>query len=328
MQNQIKNITFATMKCLYYFLYAYSLLPLRVHYVFSNFLYFLMYRVLHYRRDIVRKNLHSSFPEKSERNIKAIERSFYHWFCDYLVETIKLLSINEKQLRRRMVFKGTEAVNACIDEGQSCAIYLGHYCNWEWTTSLPLWVSEKAQCGQIYHVLENKSFDRLFLQLRQRFGAICIPMAETLRRIVQYRQENKQIIIGYIGDQAPFWNNIHHWLQFLNHDTPVLTGTERLVRHAGHAVFYLDVRRLRRGYYEAEFKLMTRHPEELPEFKITDIYFRMLEESIRRAPSCYLWTHNRWKRSREEFNIRFNPATGRVSLENDLEKLKRERGLR
>lgn len=314
------------MKLLYYFLYASSLLPMWVHYAFSDFLYLVAYRLLHYRRDIVRKNIETSFPDKSEKELRKIERDFYHWFGDYIVETVKLLSISEKQLKRRMVFKGAEVVDQVVSEGQSCAVYLGHYCNWEWITSLPLWV-KNAQCGQIYHALENPDFDRLFLNLRQRWGAECIAMAETLRRIIQYRQQGKQVVIGYISDQTPFWNNIHHWLPFLNHDTPVLTGTERLARQTGHAVFYMNVRRIKRGYYEAEFQLITRKPKEMKEFEITDIYFQKLEESIVRDPACYLWTHNRWKRTHEEYNIRLDPETGRVSLEYDLEKLKRERGL-
>ena len=300
-----------------------SWLPLRVHYVLSDVLYLIIYRLVGYRRGLVRRHLADSFPEKSEQERRRIERQFYHWFCDYLVETVKLLTISQEDLKRRMVFKGTELVDEIVEDGQSCAVYLGHYCNWEWITSLPLWVTPQAQCGQIYHALENKEFDRLFLTLRQRMGAVSIPMAETLRRIVQYRQQGQQVVIGYISDQVPFWNNIHHWCQFLNHDTPVLTGTERLARQTGHAVFYLDVRRLRRGYYEAEFKLITREPKQMGEFEITDIYFRELEASIRRDPACYLWTHNRWKRTREEFNLRYDAETGRVDIISTVEELRR-----
>lgn len=317
------------MRLLYYVIYALwfllSLLPLRIHYMLSDVVYLLIYRLLHYRIKVVRKNISESFPEKSADEQLAIERGFYHWFCDYLVESVKLLTMSEKQMRRRMVFKGTDIVNQVVEEGQSCAVYLGHYCNWEWVTSLPLWVTPKAQCGQIYHALENKEFDRLFLKLRQRMGAVCIPMAETLRRLIQYRQEGRPVIIGYIGDQVPFWNNIHHWCDFLNHDTPVLTGTERLARQTGHAAFYLDMRRVRRGYYEAEFKLISRNPKQLEEYALTDRYFQLLEESIRRAPECYLWSHNRWKRTREEYNLRYDEETGRVDIISSVEELRKRR---
>jgi KDO2-lipid IV(A) lauroyltransferase len=319
------------MRLLYYVIYSLwfllSLLPLRIHYMLSDLLYLIIYRLIHYRVAVVRKNIQESFPEKDADEQLAIERGFYHWFCDYLAESVKLLTMSRSQMRRRMVFKGTDVVDEVVRNGQSCAVYLGHYCNWEWITSLPLWVTPEAQCGQIYHVLENQEFDKLFLKLRQRWGAVCIPMAETLRRLIQYRQANQPVVIGYIGDQVPFWNNIHHWCQFLNHDTPVLTGTERLARQTGQAAFYLDVRRLRRGYYEAEFKLITREPKQLAEFELTDIYFRMLEESIRRDPACYLWSHNRWKRTREEFNLRYDPDTGRVDIISSVEELKKKKGL-
>lgn len=319
------------MRLLYYVIYSLwfllSLLPLRIHYMLSDLLYLIIYRLIHYRVAVVRKNIQESFPEKDADEQLAIERGFYHWFCDYLAESVKLLTMSRSQMRRRMIFKGTDVVDEVVRNGQSCAVYLGHYCNWEWITSLPLWVTPEAQCGQIYHVLENQEFDKLFLKLRQRWGAVCIPMAETLRRLIQYRQANQPVVIGYIGDQVPFWNNIHHWCQFLNHDTPVLTGTERLARQTGQAAFYLDVRRLRRGYYEAEFKLITREPKQLAEFELTDIYFRMLEESIRRDPACYLWSHNRWKRTREEFNLRYDPDTGRVDIISSVEELKKKKGL-
>lgn len=318
------------MKILYYLTYAvlwlFSLLPMWVHYLISDGIYVIVYHLVGYRKKLVRKNLSDSFPEKSEAEIIRIEKDFYRWFCDYFVETIKLLTISRQELRRRMVFKGAEHVNKLTENGQSCAVYLGHYCNWEWITSLPLWVTPKAQCGQIYHVLENSEFDKLFLKLRQRMGAVCIPMAETLRKLAEYRQQRQPVVIGYISDQVPFWNNIHHWCPFLNHDTPVLTGTERLARSAGHAVFYIDVERPKRGYYVAEFKLIARDPKQTEDYQLTDAYFTLLEASIRRAPQFWLWTHNRWKRTHEEFNLRYDAETGRVDL-GPLEDIKKKKGL-
>jgi len=301
-----------TYKIVYAIWYLLSLLPFWVHYLFSDFIYLILYKLVGYRKRVVRENLAISFPEKSKEELKRIERGFYHFLGDYLAESVKLMTISKRTLRRRLVFKNTEAIEECIESGQSCAVFLGHYCNWEWITSLPLWVTPKAQCGQIYHPIENKDFDRLFLRLRQRLGAVCIPMQDTLRKILEFRQAGQPVVIGYISDQKPHWVNIHHWVDFLHHDTPVLTGTERIARRMNHAVFYLDVRRLRRGYYEAEFKLITREPQQMPEFKLTDIYYQMLEECIRRAPEFWLWSHNRWSRTREEFNERFEVIDGKV----------------
>ena len=304
------------MKLLYALLYAVwwllSLLPMRVHYVLSDALFLLVYHVLRYRRPLVRRHLADCFPEKTAEERLEIERGFYHWFGDYIAETVKLLTISHSNLKRRMVFKGSELIDEAIESGQSCAIYLGHYCNWEWVTSLPLWVTPKAQCGQIYHVLENKEFDRLFLRLRQRLGAVSIPMAETLRRLATYRQQNQPVVIGYISDQVPFWNNIHHWCPFLNHDTPVFTNGEKIIRKMNNAVFYVDMERPARGKYVVTFKLITLTPGELEENAITRQFFAMLEETIRREPHLYLWSHNRWKRTHEEFDRLFKVVNGKV----------------
>ena len=303
-------------KCFYYLIYSSwyvaLLLPLRVLYWLSDFLFFFIFYVVHYRRRTVWVNIVTSFPEREPDDHKKIERDFYHWFCDYMVESLKLMTMKPKEMKRRIVFKNTELIDRCIAEGQSCAIYLGHYCNWEWVTSMPLWVSSKAQCGQIYHPLENKDLDRLELHVRQRFGAVCIPMETSLRHILNYKRQGQPVVIGYIADQAPFWWNIHHWCRFLNHDTAVLSGTERIVRKLNHAVFYLEVNRLRRGYYQAEIKQITREPQKLAEFELTDIYFHLLEKSIHHHPAYWLWTHDRWKRTRERFNRRFEVIDGKV----------------
>lgn len=304
------------MKVLYCLIYTafylLSLLPLRVHYFISDVMYYLLYYLLRYRVRVVRQNLATSFPEKTEAERRAIERDFYSFFCDYLVESVKLLTISKENMKRRFVFKNTEEVNACIEQGQSCAIYLGHNGIWEWVVSLPLWVSPKAQCGQIYHPIENKAFDRLFIHLRQHFGSVSIPMQETLRKLLEYRKAGQPVIIGYISDQKPHWVNIHHWVDFLNHDTPVLTGAERIVKKFDHAAFYGDMHRIRRGYYELEMKPICQHPQSLPDYQLTDAYYRLLEASIRREPAIWLWSHNRWARTREEFDRRFKVVDGKV----------------
>lgn len=303
-------------KILYYIVftlwYIISLLPLRVLYVLSDVLYLVLYRIVGYRRRTVWTNIVTAFPEMTAEEHHDVERGFYHFFCDYMVESIKLLTMSEAEMKRRMVFKCAERINEVVESGQSCAVYLGHYCNWEWITSLPLWVTPKAQCGQIYHPLENKDFDKLFLRMRQRFGAKCIAMNNTLREMVRYRREGQPVVIGYISDQVPMWQNIHHWCNFLHHDTPVLTGTERIARSMNHAVFYMEVSRVKRGYYEVEFKLVTREPDKMPEYAITDRYFQLLEDTIRKRPELWLWSHNRWKRTREKFNRFYETVDGKV----------------
>ena len=304
------------MKILYYLIYAcwyaISLLPLCILYLFSDFLFVVIYHVIHYRRDVVLANLSSSFPEKDADEIRMIERKFYYCLCDYFVETIKMMTMSKKQMRRRMVFKGINVIEKCIGNGQSVAVSLGHIFNWEWVTSLPLWVPSNAKCGQLYHALENPTFDLLFLNIRQRWSAECIELKDILRKTIDYKRMGQLTVIGYIGDQVPHWNNIHHWCQFLNHDTPVMTGMERIALKNHQALVYLNVSRVKRGYYEAEFQLITQQPNELKEFEATDIYYRKLEDNIRKQPELWLWSHRRWKRTREEFNRRFMVVNGKV----------------
>lgn len=292
--------------------YTLSLLPLRVLYVLSDLLYLLVSRIVRYRHRVIWNNLKTSFPEKTDQEIRRIEHDFYHYFCDYLFETIKLMTISERQMRQRMTFTNIDQINQVLSSGQSCALYLGHVGNWEWITSMPLWTAPNVQLAQIYHPLENAAADKLFLKVRERLGAKCIAMNDTLREVVRYRREGRTICVGYISDQKPHWVNIHHWVDFLNHDTPVLTGTERIVRSTGHAVFYADVTRKRRGYYNCDLQLITTDPKSTNEWELTDRYFNALEQTIRRNPAIWLWSHDRWKRTREEFNRRFEVKDGKV----------------
>ena len=308
-------------KVVYYLVYGIwyllSLLPFCVHYLFSDFVYLILYRLIGYRVKVVRNNLTTSFPEKSEAEIREIERKFYHRLCDYFVEAVKMMTMSERQIRRRMVFKNTEALNKCFDDNQSIALYLGHTFNWEWITSLPLWITKKVHCGELYHALVNEAFDKLFLHLRERWGSECIPLVDILRKTIEYKHKQQTTIIGYLGDQVPHWNNIHHWCWFLNHDTPVMTGTERIAIKNRQAIFFLEMTQKKRGYYEAEFKLISRTPEQFKEFEITDIYHQMLEASIRRQPELWLWSHKRWKRTRKEFEERFMVVNGKVVPKED-----------
>ncbi len=296
----------------YHFLWFISSLPFCILYIFSDVIYFFVYRVAAYRRKVVRKNIITAFPEKDERGIKQIERSFYHWFCDYMVETLKLMTISQDEIQRRMVFSGIDVMDSYINKGVSCAILLGHYCNWEWISTISLAVSSKAVCAELYHPLENSWLNQWFLDIRQRFGSVCIPMNETLRHIVRHQHAGYPLVVGYIADQKPNWKNIHLWMKFLNHSTPVFTGSERIIKRTRQVVFYGDVRRIRRGYYECDLKLIEDHPETLPDYQLTERYMQELEKTIQRAPAYWLWSHDRWSRTKEEFDIRFYVKDGKV----------------
>lgn len=285
---------------LFFLLYLLSLLPMRLLYLLSDCLFFPLFHIVKYRRKVVEKQLDECFPEKSMQERRAIERQFYHFFCDYLVEVIKLFSISKKEMMRRMKFVGIEQVREELKDKKFCFLYLGHYCNWEYIASLSYWLPE-IHCGQIYHRIYNQAFDELFLKLRGQFGGESILMKDTLRRILTLRNQEKKVMIGFIADQLPKWENMHHWTTFLNHDTSFFIGAERIAKQVDAALYYVDVERVKRGYYQVRFRLMTLHPKEFPDYELTDQYARLLEESIRRQPAYWLWTHKRWKRTKEEW---------------------------
>ena len=297
--------------------YALSLLPMWMHYLFSDILFVLVAYVLRYRRRVIWKNLSQSYPDKSERELKTLQRQFYRHMCDLVAETIKYTTISDKNIMRRMTFKGSEQVAEILNSGQSVALLLGHYGNWEWVSSLVLWlrplVNDKVTMGQIYHPLENKVFDRVVLKARGRMGSDSVAKNDTLRWILGNKRNGRPTILGYINDQVPKWENIHHWLTFLNHeDTPVFTGIERIVHSQNQAAVYVDVKHVGRGRYECELQVITRDPSTMGEFELTDEFFRRFEQTIYRAPQYWLWSHNRWKRTREEFDRRFKVVNGRV----------------
>lgn len=298
----------------YVLFYTLSLLPFRILYGMADIGYVLQYYIIRYRRGVVRKNLVTAFPEKSIDDIKTIERKFYHWFCDYFLEAIKLLSISDKELRRRFTIINSEEVEQCFQEGQDVAAILGHYCNWEWLSCVGMNLPPEREIGLIYHPLRNKTFDYLFRKLRSHEqNSHVIPKKDILRYVVTKKREGVRNICGYISDQGPKWTNIHLWLPFLNHEyTPVFTGGERIMRKMNNAVFYVEMSRPKRGYYTATYKLITRDPNTLPADDITRRFFCLLEETIRQEPAFYLWSHNRWKRTKEEFDRRFQVINGKV----------------
>lgn len=298
----------------YVLFYTLSLLPFRILYGMADIGYVLLYYIIRYRRGVVRKNLVTAFPEKSIDDIKTIERKFYRWFSDYFLEAIKLLSISDKELRRRFTIINSEEVEQCFQEGQDVAAILGHYCNWEWLSCVGMNLPPERETGLIYHPLRNKTFDYLFRKLRSHEqNSHVIPKKDILRYVVTKKREGVRNICGYISDQGPKWTNIHLWLPFLNHEyTPVFTGGERIMRKMNNAVFYVEMSRPKRGYYTATYKLITRDPNTLPADDITRRFFCLLEETIRQEPAFYLWSHNRWKRTKEEFDRRFQVINGKV----------------
>lgn len=285
---------------LYSWVKVHALLPMSALYILSDFLYIIIYKVVGYRLKVVRRNMRASFPDKSDIELRNIEQEFYHHFSDYVVETIKLAHISQEEVQRRACLRNPEVVDKLIKEGHTCCILLmGHYGNWEWFSSACSRF-EDSRAYQIYRPLKNKAFDRLFIGLRTHFGSYGIKKNDTIRDIIQLKQDKIPSVVVFLADQTPSKANLHYWTNFLNQDTAILTGPERIARKLNLPVIFLDTKKIKRGYYTVDMKLLTETPKSTPEFWITEQYARLMEKCILRNPAYWLWTHKRWKYKRNE----------------------------
>ncbi len=307
-KSKLKNRTDATslfsfnMLCYYVLLSLVKILsyiPFKILYVLSDLFFFPFYYILRYRRKIVRKNLTESFPDKNIDEIIRIEKKFYHFFIDTILESCKLISISPEEIRKRMKFTNADDVNKMLAKGKSVSAFIGHYGNWEWISSCNSWFYKDAVVVQIYHKLRNVPMDKLIRKLRERMGNISVEMYQTVRFIAHVATDNRPYLIGFIADQSPKKKEVKHFIRFLNHEVPVLIGTEKVTKHYDFGAVFLSMKRVRRGYYECEFTPLHDNPKSLPDFELTNLYFRRLEEEIRKHPEYYLWTHNRFKHAKK-----------------------------
>lgn len=281
-------------------LHLMALLPLGVLYGVADVIYLLVYRVGRYRVKVVRKNLADSFPEKTEAELRRIERQFYRNFADYIVETVKLLHISDRTIMKRMEFEGVEQIDSLFDQGRSIVAYFSHCGNWEWAPSVTLHTRHRPEDGvcqfcQVYRPLRNKPMDKLMLRLRSRFGSVSYPKRTVFRDLLRLSREGVLSITGFMSDQKPSHGDDIHVVRFLNHPTAVITGTEQLGRRLKMAAVYWDVYKPSRGHYRIVTRVITDDIATTEPMSVTDTYANMLEETIRRNPAIWLWTHKRWK---------------------------------
>ncbi len=278
---------------------AMARMPFWMLYGISDLLFPLIRYLARYRVKIVKRNLLESFPEKSPKERGAILREFYRNFADYIVETIKLGHISDAQIRRRLRFENARIMDDLLERGKSIAIYFSHCGNWEWATSVTLWSRLRPEAdavfAQVYRPLRSKWFDAYLLQLRGRFRTRSLQKRTVLRDLVRLKRDNIPSMIGFLSDQKPSAGDTSHVVTFLNHPTAVITGTEQLARKLDMAVVYWDMSKLGRGRYVINAKLITDDISSTAQMSVTDCYIRMLEQTIRRNPSIWLWSHNRWK---------------------------------
>ena len=286
-------------KIIYILFRSLALLPFRMLYVLSDMIYAILYYVLRYRRKVVDKNVRNSFPMNTEREIKDIRKGFYHHLADCIVETVKLLDVTDSEMRKRVEVKNSELIERMADDGKSIILFMGHYGNWEWVQEITRRYKKPGINGEIYRHAKNKVFNRLIITLRSRFGTMQIEQKKAVRTLLSLHREGKQFLVGFISDQRPNSSNLNHWLYFLNQETAIAVGGEEIGKHIGANYVYLDIEKPSRGHYVLTFKEIIPHNDIKDEYPVTAEFYRMFEQTIKRDPAYWLWSHDRWKFKRQ-----------------------------
>jgi KDO2-lipid IV(A) lauroyltransferase len=281
---------------MYPFLYLLSVCPFWLMYLLSDLLYFLLYHLFRYRRGIVIQNLRNAFPEKSEQEIQLLGKKFFKYLCDLFLETFKTLTISKESMLRHCTMS-PEAMNVFEEaarQNRNAIIVMGHLGNWEWSGNTFSLLC-KQQLFVIYHELSNKKFDALMYKMRTRFGTKLIEMNETMRGMISYR--NTLNATAFIADQTPSPNNAY-WTIFLNQETPIFWGTEKIARKLDYLVVYVRVRKIKRGYYTVDAEVLVADAGATRDGEISELHTRRLEKDIVEQPETWLWSHRRWKHER------------------------------
>jgi len=279
---------------IYPFIFLFSRLPFGLLYRVSDVLYFVIYHLIGYRKDTVRENLMLVFPGKTEKERKQIEKRFYRHFADLFVEMVKAFHMSFKQMDKHFVFKNPELLNGITDKGQNIVIVGAHYGNWEWVFSL----AKKTKAFPIatYLKINNSYFENFMLKNRLRFGGALIETKKLKQYVVALHQKNERFILGLLADQSPQRHRAKYWRSFLGvPNVPVFTGPEVLAKKYDAAFVFMRIDKIKRGYYEVNFELITDTPKVFPDYELTDRFLKLIEQQIKEKPAYYLWTHRRFK---------------------------------
>ena len=276
----------------YPFLWLISILPHRLFYGFSDFMFFILYNVIGYRKKVVRENLMLTMPDKSAKEIDQIQKDFYRHLCDLLLEMVKTMHLSKEAIKRRYDIQNIELIQE-IEKEKSVLVMCSHYANWEWNVSINNYIKSKGFA--VYQKIGNVYFDRLIKKFRSRWNTTPIEQKETVKTVIRNEQQHLTGIYGMVSDQSPMASRAQYWSTFMGVKVPVFNGAEVLARKLDLAVVFLKVSKVKRGHYKAEFIPITRSGKRTKEHEITEQFLRLTEQQIKERPEHYLWTHRRWK---------------------------------
>jgi KDO2-lipid IV(A) lauroyltransferase len=277
-----------------------TLLPLRVLYVFSDLLYLVLYYILSYRKKVVYINLRNSFPDKTEKELHLIAKKFYKHLADLFIEILKQTHMSAEEHKRRVTFSNLDVLEDLLAKNRDVVAVLGHYNNWEWLSILTICTGYKL--SPIYKPLQNKKFDNFLIGIRKKYGTNPVAMSNIIRDIIKDRKNNVRTISALVSDQTPAITEIRYWTTFLNQETAVYTGTEKIAIKYDMAVVYFQIDKIKRGYYNMTVELLFDHTAGLPEHLITETHVKRLEKTIREKPEYWVWSHRRWKHKKPVIN--------------------------
>lgn len=277
----------------YWILYGISLLPLSVLYIFSWLIYILLNYLIGYRKKIITNNLRKSFPEKSEAEIKSIRKKFYKNFSEYAIETIKSFSISIEELNKRHTYSNLEVFKECENEQKDVIMMAGHIFNWEWFVGVGPNISTKNSVA-VYHKVRSKFWNNQINNIRGKFGTVPVNMKEIMRYMIGTPNKGEHVYL-FVADQSPKKSAIFYDLKFLNQQTPVFIGFDKIAIKRKMAVIYCKTVKQKRGYYHTTFHRILPEGENFEPMEIVHKFFENLEETIKENPDNWLWSHKRWK---------------------------------
>lgn len=278
---------------IYPLLWLISILPFKLLYAFSDFVYIIIYRIIGYRKRTVKNNLKLVFPEKSAEEINTITKKFYHHLCDMFLEMIKTLTASKKVLSKHFVITNPEELKRLETLNKSIIMMYGHYASYEWSVVTENYISYKGM--GIYKRIANKYFDRLVRHIRSKFNTELIDTKHAIAEVTNHEKQGVRTITAFISDQSPKLNKAHYWTDFMGITVPCFTGAEMVAKNLDMTVAYLKIEKVKRGYYQTEVVTLAENPRDYKNYDITEKFTRVLEQQIRNKPEFYLWTHKRWK---------------------------------
>ena len=271
-----------------------SIIPLRILYLISDGIYFLLRYVFSYRKKVIETNLRNAFPDYSDEKIAQLIKDVYRNLTDILVESFKGITMSVDEVNKRFKYVNPELPNAYLEKRQSVVFVAAHYTNWEW--GLKLGSQVKHLVIGIYGVISNKYINDYMLRSRQIDNFVLAPPRETFKTIDKYKNHPAGWLL--IADQNPSNVDAAHWVNLFDVDTACHHGPDTIARVNDFPMIFIEFKRVRRGYYEAEFSLVHENPKALIQGKLTELYMKKVEKMIQKNPGDWLWSHKRWKHKR------------------------------